>query len=398
MNKKIMILGASYTQIPLFHAAKKMGLSTVAASIPGDYPCFSIADEICYVDISNPDQVVQEAEKYHIDGVATCGLDLGMAAIGKVCEKQNLPGPVNNSSILASNKYEMKKALVANGVSTAKFCCIKKKEELDAAMKTLSFPLILKAVDLMGGRGIYRCNNKEEVYGFYEKVKNETKKEYCLLEEFIEGELFGVEGMIQNGRIVYLLPNNTEKFTGDVPTPVGHSVPFRELDAYEKIIKQEVTNAIMALGLDNCPINCDLLKKDGKVYIIELTGRSGATGLSEMVGRYYGIDYYEEILKVALGIDVSNDFKHPGTVPAVMTHTLITNQTGTVAKIHVPHVLDKGIFELSFNIEKGDQVRKYTNGRDRIGQIFLYGKSLKKCEEILEHTLEEITLELEEER
>ena len=43
--RKLMILGAAYTQIPLFEAAKRLGVRTVAASIPGDWPCFDLADE-----------------------------------------------------------------------------------------------------------------------------------------------------------------------------------------------------------------------------------------------------------------------------------------------------------------------------------------------------------------
>ena len=52
-------------------------------------------------------------------------------------------------------------------------------------------------------------------------------KDYCLIEDFIEGELFGVEAMVQNGKFLFVLPNNTEAFPAAVPTPVGHSVPFR---------------------------------------------------------------------------------------------------------------------------------------------------------------------------
>ena len=38
--KKIMILGASYSQLPLYEEAK-LGISTVAASIPGEWPGFA---------------------------------------------------------------------------------------------------------------------------------------------------------------------------------------------------------------------------------------------------------------------------------------------------------------------------------------------------------------------
>ena len=52
--QKLMILGASYSQLPLYEAARQLGVSTVAASTPGDWPGFAVADESVYADITSP--------------------------------------------------------------------------------------------------------------------------------------------------------------------------------------------------------------------------------------------------------------------------------------------------------------------------------------------------------
>lgn len=395
--KKIMILGASYSQIPLYQAAGRMGIYTIAASIPGPYSGFSYADEVCYVDISDPEAVLAAAKEKRIDGIATCSLDLGMKAIGRVCEELKLPGPGFQAAIQASDKWEMKKALTAAGVQTAAFRQVSCEEEFEKALEELTFPVIVKAVDLMGSRGIYRSETPREARMNYKKTMEATKKDYCLVEEFIQGEIFGVESMIQNGKIIYQLPNNIEAFQGDTPTPVGHSVPFKELDTLGTQIRQQVEAAIRAVGLDNCPVNCDMIKKDGKVYIIELTGRSGATGIAEMVGIYYGLDYYEMVLRCALGMDVASFFeRQTGRIPN-LTHTLMADRTGIVRKIHNDNPAADDIVDLSFNIEPGDHVRPYQNGIDRIGQVILKGDSLERCEERLEEILTHIHLEIEEE-
>lgn len=289
----------------------------------------------------------------------------------------------------------MKKALVQAGVQTAAFVQVTCEEEMEQALKILHFPVIVKAVDLMGSRGIYRCGTPEEARENYKKTMEETGKSYCLIEEFIEGEIFGVEAMVQNGKIVYQLPNNIEAFQGDTPSPVGHSVPYKELDRLGVQIGEQVEKAIHALGLDNCPVNCDMIKKDGKVYIIELTGRSGATGLSEMVSIYYDIDYYEMILRVALGMDVSPYFEKEGKKTPNLTHTLMADREGIVKSIKNNNRDAEDILDLSFNIEPGDRVHPYRNGRDRIGQVILKGESLEDCEKRLKEILENIQLELE---
>ena len=128
--KKLMILGASYTQIPLYEAAKRLGVRTIAASIPGEYPGFGIADETAFADIADPEAVIKAAGEHGADGIATCGLDLGMRAIGAACEALGLPGPCRQAAEKASNKYKMKRALEAAGVQTARFFLVHGEEEL----------------------------------------------------------------------------------------------------------------------------------------------------------------------------------------------------------------------------------------------------------------------------
>lgn len=393
--KRVMILGASYSQIPLFQAAKEMGVQTIAASIPGPYSGFAYADEICHVNIADPEAVVAAAGELNIDGIATCSLDLGMKAIGAVCDALHLPGPSKQAALRASDKWEMKKALSAAGVQTAEFYCIKTEQELEAALEKLSFPVIVKAVDLMGSRGIYRSENAEEARSNYRKTMSVTKKDYCLIEEFIVGEIFGVEAMVQNGEIVYMLPNNIEAFHGDTPSPVGHSVPYKYMDELGEQIKEQVAKAICAIGLNDCPVNCDMIRRGDKVFIIELTGRSGATGLSEMVSIYYDLNYYQQIIRVALGEDVTDIFAGKTEGTPNLTHTLMSDRNGVLVKIHNENEPAPDILDLSFNVEPGDEIRAYQNGMDRIGQVIIKGESLACCEQRLKEILSKIQLELD---
>ena len=222
--KKLMILGASYSQLPLINKAREMGIYTIAASTPGDWPGFDAADESAFVDISDPEAILAEARRQQIHGIATCCLDTGVPAIGTVCEKMGLRGPSEKAARTASNKYKMKEAFREAGVQTARHICIHNREELVHALDELNFPVVVKAVDLMGSRGIFRCNTRQEALDNYEKTMEATRQEYCLIEEFIEGTLFGAEAMMKDGKLVYCMIDNTESFISAVPTPVGHSI------------------------------------------------------------------------------------------------------------------------------------------------------------------------------
>ncbi len=131
--KKLLVLGASYTQTPLYELSRKIGIKTVAMSIPGPYPGFELADETDMHNIADPDAVLRAARDHHVDGIVTCGLDLGMRAIGAAAEALGLPGPSKEAAAKAANKLLMKEALVAAGVQTAPFCCVHSEDELEAS-------------------------------------------------------------------------------------------------------------------------------------------------------------------------------------------------------------------------------------------------------------------------
>ena len=393
--KKIMILGAGYTQIPLFEAAGRLGVKTVACSIKGNYDGFAYADEISYTDISDPEAVTAACREFNVDGVATCGLDLGMRAIGHACEELGLPGPSKKAALTVSDKFLMKDALVKGGVRTAKFFRVSDEEELCRAMDELRFPIMVKAVDQMGGRGIFRCDTREEALINFRESLAASRKPYCVAEEFIEGTLFGVEAMIQNGEFVFFMPDNTEVFHAAADLPVGHSVPLdNEAERYRDI-KEQITLAVKAAGLDNCPVNADCIQAADGAYIVEITGRPGATGLSEIVSIKYGLDYYEEIIKLALGMDARPDFAARPFGGGILTNTLTAKREGIVHRIADFNIRTEDIIDLSFNISPGDHVQPFTNGRDRIGQVILKGPSLSDCRKKLWDISKRIHIELE---
>lgn len=392
--KKLMILGAGYSQLPLYKTARDMGIYTIAASIPGDWPGFAAADQTVYADISSPEAVLEAARRLGIDGVATCCLDTGVRAAGYVCGELGLTGLSRRAGEICSDKYKMKEAFAAGGVNCARHRKISSPEELAGVLEECTFPVVLKAVDLMGSRGIFRCDTREEALSRYRDTMAATKKEYCLVEEFIQGTVFGCEAMMKDGELLFCLPDNTEVFQSHVLTPVGHSVPYKKQDVLGKEIERQVRLAIESTGLDNCAVNCDLIERDGRIYVIEIAGRAGATCLPEIVGLYYGINYYEAIIRLAMGMEVSSMFRKDAPRRAVLARTLIwEGEPGILGRIVNENPAAPDIEDLSFNAEPGAEVRRYENGRDRLGQVILTGPDTEACESRLREVLSKINIE-----
>ncbi len=189
--KKLMIMGAGIYQVPLIKKAKEMGIYTIAVSIPGNYPGFAYADEVCYENTVDYDKILEVARAKQIDGIVTAGTDVAVITIGKVCDELGLTGLSFEAAKIASNKIRMKKKYEEYGVRTARFREVSFGDDMYETAKDLHFPLIFKAVDTSGSRGIIRVNTKDEFEEARQIVKANTRTDYFIIEEFIEGEEFG---------------------------------------------------------------------------------------------------------------------------------------------------------------------------------------------------------------
>ena len=394
--KKLMVLGAGFPQAQLLKAAKELGYKTVVCSIPGDYPGFALADEISYADISDPEAVLEAAKKFGADGVATCCLDTGVRALGYTCEKLGFPGLSEKAAILSADKWQMKNAFMDAGVNTAKCYRITDESALEAALKNLTLPVVVKAVDLQGSKGVYICRSAEAARESFALAMSLTRQSFCIVEEFIEGGELGAQAFVYQGEIVFVLPHGDNTYMSKTAVPIGHYVPIDEPQSVIDAAVAESEKAIRALGLDNCAVNIDLIERDGKVYVIELTGRAGATCLPELVSIYYGLDYYKMIAAMAMGEDPRKLFgAREGKNVANASRMLLCEQSGVVKHIENPVVMDKHIYDLSLIVQEGDSVNKFTNAKDRVGQVIVSGESLGDCLSRIDKILAQIKIEVE---
>lgn len=394
-NKKLLILGAGRGQLGLYKAAKELGIYTIAGTMPKAHkPCLELADEICYMDISNPDDVEQKAKDLKLDGAATCCLDTGIVSLARLCDKQNLVGLNEESAIMCGDKYKMKEAFKNYNVNTARHFVVKNENELKKSLEELELPVIVKATDLQGSKGIYIAKNEEEAINGFNQTMSLTKRDYCIVEEFIEGYEFGAQAFVYNNEVLFVMPHGDETYMSHTAVPVGHYVPLDVKDDVIEKTKIEVVKAIKALGLNNCAVNVDMILKDNEVYIIELTGRVGANCLPELVEINYGIEYYKMIASMAISENPLEFWsKKSKEKKAGLARMIIeTKKSGILKEIVNSNEKDDDIVEITFFKEENDEIRKFENSNDCIGQVIVKADNIKRCEEKLKEIESNIKL------
>ncbi len=382
-------------------------------SVPGNYPGFAFGDKICYEDTREYEKILEIARAENIDGIVTTGTDVAVVTIGKVCDALGLPGLSFEAGKVATDKMLMKQNYEKHGVRTARYRRISLEEDskengaaegnkdfqiikrLEQELAGLQFPLIFKAVDTSGSRGIVKAENSSKFAEAYQRVRENTRKDYFIVEEFLEGEEFGAQSFVSQGKIQFILPHGDYVFQGDTGVPIGHWAPYELEQSVIEDAKEQLQKAVIAMGLDNCALNADFILSGGKPYVLEIGGRAGATCLAELVSLYYGYNYYEKIIQAALGLPV--DFASQEANPNVGM-LLRSEKTGSIRKIvNKNDREDKQIVEIQFDYQAGDQVQAFRVGPHRIGHVVVKADTLEEARAKMEEALGKIEIEVEEE-
>lgn len=397
MKKNILVLGAGRGQVDLIEAATKYGLHPIVASIKGNYPGLKMGVEWFDADIRMPEEILALAKEKKIAGITTACLDYGVPSIGYVCDQMGLSGLTTVAAERCNNKLLMKDAFAKNGVNTARYKKICSENELYDVIAEIGCPIIIKSIDLQGSRGINIVWNEKDALAGYQRTMAETKESFCIVEEFIDGYEFGAQAFVAEGEVLFVLPCGDIVFSGNTNIPIGHYVPIDLDEGVRLEAERQVRAAIVAVGLNNCAVNVDLIYKDGKIYVIELTGRIGANCLPQLTSIYYGIDIYKMILDMAIGNNPKEYFlTHRRSPSAGYARMLFSECDGVLKEIINHNCADGRIKKIQFFVKPGDRINAFSNSKDCIGEVVVTGDSFEECKELIDQVISNLEIRLEE--
>ena len=217
VSERVLVIGAGRGQVGLYKAAKRMGLTSIAAGYPGKYPGLELADEICSVDISNPDAVVEAAKGLDIDAVVTSCMDVGVESVGAVNDALGLKGVSRLAARNAFDKVLQKQYFAEHEVPTARFLITTSSKSLSEAEELFGYPLVIKKRHSQSSDGVYVARTREQAIDALELVAD---GEEFLIEEYLDGDEFGAQAFVEDGEIRFVMPHGDLLFISHAPISI----------------------------------------------------------------------------------------------------------------------------------------------------------------------------------
>lgn len=303
MSRNLAIIGASYLQLPLIEKAKEMGYTTHVFAWAANDVGESAADHFYPVSIVEKEQIAGICREIGIDGICSIASDLAAVTVNYVACQLGLPGNSMACTLKSTNKHHMRRAFEQNGDPSPKSVLVD--ETTDLASLNMSYPVIVKPTDRSGSRGIYKLETPDGLKDAIHASISEGFEKKALVEEFVEGDEYSVEGISFNGQ--HHILTITQKFTTGAPhfIETGHREPAPVSAEMFERVKQVVVHALDTLDIRNSASHSEIkISADGSIHLIEIGGRMGGDCIGSDLVRYStGIDYVRAVIQVACGIE-----------------------------------------------------------------------------------------------
>ena len=307
LQKRLLLLGGSHAEIPLIKAAQEMGWFVITTGNNRDGLGHPYADKNVFADFSDKEAMLELAKRENVQAVCSGCNDFALLSTVYVCEKLGLPGHDSFATSIQIHHKDKYRALASHlGIPTPRAITVHNEQEFEAAISSLTFPIIVKPVDLTGGKGIHRAANIEEARAAYKDATSRTREDHVVVEEFVEGSNHGFSAMLVKGKVAFAFSDNEQYFinkylVSGANTPSSTSATgLTKLREYSERIARE-------LNLVDGILHIQYIERaDGTPVIIEICRRPPGDLYIKFVKYATGIDYPKYIVMAETGEDISS--------------------------------------------------------------------------------------------
>ena len=394
MQKRVLLLATTTGyQIKMFgEAAERLGVKLVFATDR----CDQLEDP--WVDGAIPVRFHQEASAVNAIVAATRDAPVsGIVAVGDrptvvaalAARALGISWHPPNAARAARDKRQTRKLLTRAGLPAPWFLIARRTTPV-ANVVPVSWPVVVKPTVLSGSRGVIRANDVIEFRRAFTRVARlldepdvralqDPAAEDIVVEQFIEGKEYALEGIVHAGRLHTLtIFDKPDPLDGPYFEETIYVSPARVPEPVRQAIEAAAAQATQSLGLEHGPVHIECRVNDRGVYILEAAARPigglCARALRAVNGESLEINLEELVLRHALGESPARWVRAAGASGVMMIPIPGEGIYRDVAGLDVARQV-KGIDDIRITAKADQHLVPLPEGSSYLGFIFARGAS-----------------------
>jgi biotin carboxylase len=308
MNPITLLCLASYFKGAAFmRAAKSAGCTVILLAKESfkddDWPREAL-DEVYFMpDLSRRPDIVYAASylaRTHDISQVIALDDYDVETAAHLREHLRLPGMGDSLARHFRDKLAMRTQARAGGVNVPEFTGVFNHARVADFLSRVPPPWVLKPRSEASSMGIKRLGRPEDLWPLLEELGDQQS--FFVLEQFVPGDVFHVDGLVDNGEVLFQAAHQY----GRPPINVyqdGGIFLTRSLDRDSSIaqalfgLNQQVQRA---LGMQRGATHTEYIRahSDGRLYFLETAARVGGANIAEAVEYATGINLWAEWARI----------------------------------------------------------------------------------------------------
>lgn len=228
--------------------------------------------------------------------------DYDVETAARLREHLRMPGMGDTTARHFRDKLAMRVQARDNKIQIPDFVHVLNYKKISEFTDRVPAPWVLKPRSEAGSVGIKKFYDKEELWKTIHNL-GDIQSHY-LLEQFVEGDIFHVDGIVFNGKILFaqahqygMPPFSLWNYGG-----VFSTASVNPDDPCLKGLLSINDNVVKAMGLQRGVTHAEYIrcKQTGKFHFLELAARVGGASIDVLVNKTTGINLWAEWVKLEL--------------------------------------------------------------------------------------------------
>jgi hypothetical protein len=222
--------------------------------------------------------------------------DFDVETAASLREHLRIPGMGDTTARHFRDKLAMRQKALEEGIPVPEFVLVLNYDKLRDFMKRIPAPWMLKPRSEASASGITKIANEEQLWSTIEPMGD--KQSYYLLERYLPGDVFHVDSIISEKKIVFMAVHQC----GRPPFNVAHGGGIFTTRTVERGSKDEKalmelnTQVLSKFGLVRGVSHVEYIKgkEDGKFYLLESAARVGGAHIADVIEASSGVNLWEQ--------------------------------------------------------------------------------------------------------
>ncbi len=381
----------SYRIAAYYQAAAAAGIDLVVAS-QGEHSLIPEIASGIQVDLERPEEaagvIAAQAQREPFRAVIATD-DATTELASSVAQRLGLAHNPPRATRIARRKDLARMALAEAGLPVPPFRRLDLTSPLEAQLRGLDYPQVVKPLALSASRGVIRADGPAELAAacrriapLVETLADPEERRYLLAERFIGGSEYALEGMLMEGSLKVLsIFDKPDPLTGPYFEETYYITPSRAGAAIQEAIARRVAAACRAYGLRQGPIHAEVRVASGEVWVLEIAARTIGGDCARLLSFGIGRSLEELVLRQAVGekIEISPQDGAAGVLMIPVPGAGVLRRVeGVLAARKVP-----GIEDVLIAAREGYELVPLPEGGSYLGFMFARGDSPESVERAL---------------